>query len=104
MIEGLIIFSFLGMFVGLIAGMFGIGGGTLIVPVLIASFLSYGFEETIIIHLAIGSSMASIFFTGIASAYAHKKKDAIDFDLRNIFNKSDINSFGFKYIGIGVKS
>ena len=81
MIEGLIIFSFLGMFVGLIAGMFGIGGGTLIVPVLIASFLSYGFEETIIIHLAIGSSMASIFFTGIASAYAHKKKDAIDFDI-----------------------
>ena len=77
MIEGLIIFSFLGMFVGLVAGMFGIGGGTLIVPVLIASFLSYGFEETVIIHLAIGSSMASIFFTGIASAYAHKKLSLI---------------------------
>jgi uncharacterized membrane protein YfcA len=81
MIEGLIIFSFLGMFVGLVPGMFGIGGGTLIVPVLIASFISYGFEETVIIHLAIGSSMASIFFTGIASAYAHKKKDAIDFNI-----------------------
>ena len=81
MIEGLIIFSFVGMFVGLVAGMFGIGGGTLIVPVLIASFLSYGFEETVIIHLAIGSSMASIFFTGIASAYAHKKKNSIDFDI-----------------------
>ena len=39
MIEELIIFSFLGVFVGLVAGMFGIGGGTLIVPVLVASFL-----------------------------------------------------------------
>ena len=30
-------------------------------------------------------------------------KEAIVFDLRNIFNKNDINSYGFKYLGIGVK-
>ena len=40
MIEELLIFAFLGIFVGLAAGMFGIGGGTLIVPVLVASFLT----------------------------------------------------------------
>ena len=81
MIEELIIFSFLGVFVGLVAGMFGIGGGTLIVPVLVASFLNHGFQEDITVHLAIGSSMASIFFTGIASANAHRKKRAINFDI-----------------------
>ena len=81
MIEELIIFSFLGVFVGLVAGMFGIGGGTLIVPVLVASFLNHGFKEDITVHLAIGSSMASIFFTGIASANAHRKKRAINFDI-----------------------
>ena len=81
MIEELIIFSFLGIFVGLVAGMFGIGGGTLIVPVLVASFLNHGFQEDITVHLAIGSSMASIFFTGIASANAHRKKRAINFDI-----------------------
>ena len=81
MIEELLIFAFLGIFVGLAAGMFGIGGGTLIVPVLVASFLNHGFQEDITVHLALGSSMASIFFTGIASANAHRKKKAIDYNI-----------------------
>ena len=79
MIEEMIIFISLGLFSGLIAGLFGIGGGTLIVPVLVACFFSMGFEESIIVHLALGTSMACIFFTGLASANAHKKKNAIDF-------------------------
>ena len=78
MIEEMIIFILLGVFSGLIAGLFGIGGGTLIVPVLVACFFSMGFEESIIVHLALGTSMACIFFTGLASANAHKKKNAID--------------------------
>ena len=61
MIEELLIFISLGIFSGLIAGMFGIGGGTLIVPVLVTCFIGLGFEEEIIIHMAIGTSMASIF-------------------------------------------
>ena len=81
MIEELLIFAFLGIFVGLAAGMFGIGGGTLIVPVLVASFLNHGFQEDITVHLALGSSMASIFFTGIASANAHRKKNAINYNM-----------------------
>jgi len=79
MIEEMIIFILLGVFSGLIAGLFGIGGGTLIVPVLVACFFSMGFEESIIVHLALGTSMACIFFTGLASANTHKKKNAIDF-------------------------
>ena len=79
MIEEMIIFISLGVFSGLIAGLFGIGGGTLIVPVLVACFFSMGFEESIIVHLALGTSMACIFFTGLASTNAHKKKNAIDF-------------------------
>ena len=79
MIEEVLIFISLGIFSGLIAGMFGIGGGTLIVPVLVTCFISLGFEDAIIVHMAIGTSMASIFFTGVASANAHMKKNAIDF-------------------------
>ena len=81
MIEELLIFISLGIFSGLIAGMFGIGGGTLIVPVLVTCFIGLGFEEEIIIHMAIGTSMASIFFTGMASANAHMAKNAIDFQV-----------------------
>ena len=79
MIEEFILFAVLGVFSGLIAGMFGVGGGVIIVPVLVASFMGYGFDESIIIHLAIGTSLACIFFTGLSSANAHRKKQAIDF-------------------------
>ena len=47
MIEALILFATLGIFAGLIAGMFGVGGGIITVPVLVACFIQYGFEEAI---------------------------------------------------------
>lgn len=89
MIEEFILFAALGVFSGLIAGMFGVGGGVIIVPVLVASFMGYGFDESIIIHLAIGTSLACIFFTGLSSANAHRKKQAIDFTL-------------FKQVALGI--
>ena len=89
MIEEFILFAVLGVFSGLIAGMFGVGGGVIIVPVLVASFMGYGFDESIIIHLAIGTSLACIFFTGLSSANAHRKKQAIDFTL-------------FKQVALGI--
>ena len=54
MIEALILFATLGIFAGLIAGMFGVGGGIITVPVLVACFIQYGFDETIMIHMAVG--------------------------------------------------
>ena len=76
MIEELLLFASLGVFAGLVAGMFGVGGGIITVPVLVACFISYGFDENIIIHLAIGTSLACIFFTGLSSANAHRKKES----------------------------
>ena len=89
MIEEFILFASLGIFAGLAAGMFGIGGGIITVPVLVACFIGYGFDSGIIIHLAVGTSLACIFFTGLSSANAHKKKEAIDFLL-------------FKKVGLGI--
>jgi uncharacterized membrane protein YfcA len=89
MIEEFILFASLGIFAGLAAGMFGIGGGIITVPVLVACFIGYGFDNGIIIHLAIGTSLACIFFTGLSSANAHRKKEAIDFLL-------------FKQVGLGI--
>ena len=89
MIDEFILFAVLGVFSGLIAGLLGVGGGVIIVPVLVASFMGYGFDESIIIHLAIGTSLACIFFTGLSSANAHRKKQAIDFTL-------------FKQVALGI--
>ena len=51
MIEALILFATLGVFAGLIAGMFGVGGGIITVPVLVACYIQYGFDEAIIITM-----------------------------------------------------
>ena len=67
MIEILIYLS-LGAFTGLLAGMFGIGGGSILVPSLIFIFYGMGFEASIIVLMAIGTSLASIFFSAISSA------------------------------------
>ena len=80
MIEALILFATLGIFAGLIAGMFGVGGGIITVPVLVACFMQFGFEEAILIHMAVGTSLGCIVFTGMSSAYAHNNKNAIDYN------------------------
>ncbi|MDQ6963955.1 MAG: sulfite exporter TauE/SafE family protein [Mariprofundales bacterium] len=72
---------FLGVVVGLLAGLFGIGGGTLLVPVLTLLFLGGGMESSAALHLALGSSMASIVVTACASAWAHYKLGTIRWQL-----------------------
>ena len=67
----------LGMFAGLMAGLFGIGGGLIIVPALVAIFSYLGFDSAITMHLAIGTSLATIIFTSLSSVWAHHKKGAV---------------------------
>jgi uncharacterized membrane protein YfcA len=66
---------------GLIAGMLGVGGGIVIVPVLYHVFAGLGFDETLRMHLAIGTSLATIIPTSISSLNAHAKRGAVDWAL-----------------------
>lgn len=61
----------LGVIAGFVAGLLGVGGGLIIVPVLILIFQSKGFAQDIIVHMAIGTSLATIIFTSLSSIYAH---------------------------------
>ena len=79
MMDEILIFAALGILAGLLAGMFGIGGGLVIVPVLIGTFISLGFDASIVVHLSIGTAISCIIFTSSASANAHRKKKSIDF-------------------------
>lgn len=71
----------LGVFSGFIAGLFGVGGGLTIVPLLFMLFAAQGFPVSEVMHLALGTSMATITITSISSMRAHHKHGAVRWDI-----------------------
>lgn len=69
--EIILLYLLLGAVVGVTAGLLGVGGGLIIVPVLTFLFARQGFAAEIIVHLAIGTSLATIIFTSLSSIRAH---------------------------------
>ncbi|GAA6134702.1 sulfite exporter TauE/SafE family protein [Oceaniserpentilla sp. 4NH20-0058] len=70
-----------GAFAGLLAGLFGIGGGMVIVPVLVITFESLGFSNDVLTHMAVATSLASIVFTSLSSVRTHHQKKAVDWSI-----------------------
>ena len=68
----------LGALVGLFSGMFGIGGGTVLVPVLLMLFKMQEFAAPYVLHLALGTSMATILVTSLASMRKHHQHGAVN--------------------------
>ena len=67
----------LGAFAGFFAGLLGIGGGSVMVPLLVMMFAAQGFPTGEVMHLALGTSMAAIFFTSISSVRTHHAHGAV---------------------------
>ncbi len=65
--EWLFAYLLLGASVGFLGGLFGIGGGTALVPMLLLLFDAQHFPDQYQLHLALGTSMATIIFTALAS-------------------------------------
>ena len=72
-----VLYLVLGAAAGVLAGLFGGGGGLIIVPVLVFSFTAHGFAAEILTQLAVGTSLASIIFTSINSVLAHHRQHAV---------------------------
>src|SRR5690554_7023714 len=72
-----IIYLVLGAFAGVLAGLFGVGGGMIIVPVLVYSFALQGFAPDVLTHMAVGTSLATIAFTSLSSVRAHHKLGSV---------------------------
>lgn len=73
----LLILLVAGAAVGVIAGLLGIGGGALIVPVLAFLFERRGVTSDVLMQCAIGTSLATIVFTSMASMRAHHRRGGI---------------------------
>jgi len=81
MLEALITYLLLGCVAGLAAGLLGVGGGLIIVPVLALAFRMQGMDSGNIMHLALGTSLATIVFTAVSSVWAHHRRGAVAWGL-----------------------
>lgn len=85
MLTALVIYLICGAIVGILAGLLGVGGGTVIVPMLLAVFPYQGVPPQYAQQIALGTSLASIMFTSISSARAHHLRGAVKWNIfRNI--------------------
>jgi uncharacterized protein len=74
-----------GVVAGLLAGLFGIGGGAVLVPVFYQTYGLLGIDEAVRMHVSVGSSLAIIIPTSMRSFWAHYKKGAVDMALLRAF-------------------
>ena len=71
----------LGTGVGFLAGLLGVGGGMLMVPILTLVFTNRGVAAGLAVKMAIATAMATIFFTSLSSVRAHHRLDAVRWDI-----------------------
>lgn len=97
----LIIFLLIGAIAGFAAGLFGVGGGLIIVPILYVVFTQMGYDHDVIMHLALGTSLATIMVTSVSSLMAHNKNGAVLWDVfKNLVPGLIVGSF----LGAGIAS
>jgi uncharacterized membrane protein YfcA len=74
----LLLYLLTGAFAGTVAGLLGVGGGLIIVPILVFVFHRIGVADAVAVHLAIGTSLATMIVTSISSMRAHHRRGAVD--------------------------
>lgn len=79
--EWLLAYMLLGTIAGFMGGMFGIGGGTILVPLFLWLFEAQHFPAEHTMHLALGTAMATILFTSLASLRKHHQHGAVDWQI-----------------------
>ncbi len=84
-----LLYLVLGACAGVLAGLFGVGGGIIIVPVLVYSFTLQGFDTSVLTHLAVGTSLATIVFTSVNAIREHHRRGAVQWPI-----------FGWMTVGI----
>lgn len=78
MLELIVLCLATGLLTGFLAGLFGVGGGLVVVPVLITVFQQQGFDASFHMQLALGTSLTTIAVNGLSSVRAHHQRGAVD--------------------------
>lgn len=77
-LQILILFVIVGSLAGFLAGLMGIGGGIILIPLFLWAFNVAGFAPDIIVHAAFGTSLAIIIPTAISSSLGHRKRGNVE--------------------------
>ncbi|NRA30892.1 MAG: sulfite exporter TauE/SafE family protein [Parvularculaceae bacterium] len=80
-----VLLALTGAFAGTLGGLFGIGGGVVIVPVLFVVFTAGGADPEIAMKTAVGTSLATIIVTSTRSIRAHHQRGAVDFSVLRVW-------------------
>lgn len=88
-----------GCVAGFSAGLFGIGGGAVMVPVLYFVFSSLGYPESVVMHCAVATSSAVIIISSIRSVSSHHGHGAVDWNI--LWPKNPLKSWGV-WVAVGA--
>jgi uncharacterized membrane protein YfcA len=81
MLEVFALYLTVGAIAGVLAGLLGIGGGLVIVPMLVFCMELQQLPQELVMHMSLGTSMASIMFTSVSSSMAHHRRGAVDWSI-----------------------
>jgi uncharacterized protein len=74
----------IGAFGGFVAGLLGVGGGAVSVPLLVLLFTAQQFPPEHVMHLALGTAMCTVLFTSISSVRAHHRHQAVEWGIARV--------------------
>lgn len=77
-VSTIFLFVILGSLAGFLAGLLGIGGGIILVPLFLWAFTAADFAPSILVHTALGTSLAVIIPTALSSTFGHRKRGNVE--------------------------
>jgi uncharacterized membrane protein YfcA len=98
-----LLFVGIGCVAGFLAGLFGVGGGFVMVPILILSYEYSGMPPSVLTHVAIGTSLFVVVFASVTSAYQHRKQRNIEWRAALVIGLSSaLTAFGTARVAAGL--
>ncbi len=85
MTSNVLIFLCTGALAGVLAGLFGIGGGMVMVPALVFVLSAQGLPAEIVVHVSLATSLAVIALTSIASTRSHHRRGSVRWDVLRVY-------------------